>query len=522
MRQVDDVVRKVLNLQPTTTTTTPKIQCTLFEDYAPTRIYSGWCFTPPLAVKTSVDVDLHRLLKHVEIDQHSKSLLGKFASEVNRCRARVYREGANEEDWLCYVNFLGVLSLLFENNTATYKYCLPSTEKDVIASDKFFFEYTQALIGLLAYYDNSGDNYTRSGTLCSAILCEIRARCVEYSSGSTKLVYVEPPRSLTGGGTVMVALDEEAATPQLAMETYINELLGGESAIEARIHLCTAKENEALYATTGECVYMSATHRAYKQASLHCAGDKPLYRHVLFMGHLWFCRAHFFIAKRDAAGLLEVLLAQTESDEQLERATVVLARLLLITKEARMMEEKERYIIENLSTELEDSYNTLIDELTVLTTQFDTELYVKRKIKEKEGVKLALPILPSASGLATKPNMLADVRQAARKRYMEQHPDVAEAQQLLRALHGKLKNHRAGMPLVLQPSGDTAVVVPRIEAMDRATKLGIFEERQGWLESLLSMYSIVDHAFVINSDYHTIFVKELQEVKDAKAQIIKS
>ena len=172
---------------------------------------------------------------------------------------------------------------------------------------------------------------------------------------------------------------------------------------------------------------------------------------------------------------------------------------------------------ENLSTELEDSYNTLIDELTELTAQFDAELYTKRKIKEKEGVKLALPILPASTA---KTNVLADVRQGARKRYMEQHPEVAEAQQLLRALHGKLKNHRAGMPLILQPS--VVAVVPRIGPMERATKLGIYEEREGWLETLLSMYSIVDHTFVINSDYHTIFVKELQEVKEAKAHIINS
>lgn len=509
MRQVDDVVRKVLNLQPTPTTTTtiPKIQCTLFEDYAPTRIYSEWCFATPLVEKATVDVDLHRLLKHVEIDQHSKSLLGKFASEVNRCRARVYTQGASEEDWLCYVNFLGVLSLLFDNNTTVYKYKLPSTG-DVISSDKFFFEYVQALIGLLAYYDGQATD-TRSAALCGAIMSEILARCVEHGS-TTKLVYIEPPRSLTGG--TVVVLEEECA-PQLSMERYINDLLGGESAIEARLHLCTAKENEAMYAATGECVYMSATHRAYKQASLHCVDDKSLYRHVLFMGHLWFCRAHFFIAKRDAVGLLEALLSQTESDEQLERATVVLARLLLITKEARVMED----MTENLSTELEDSYNTLIDELTELTAQFDAELYTKRKIKEKEGVKLALPILPTATA---KTNVLADVRQGARKHYMEQHPEVAEAQQLLRVLHGKLKNHRAGMPLILQPS--VVAVVPRIGPMERATKLGIYEEREGWLETLLSMYSIVDHTFVINSDYHTIFVKELQEVKEAKAHIINS
>lgn len=543
MQEVDKVVRKVLKLDETTES--KEATCTIFEDYSPSRIYNVWRFNAPLAEKNRVDVDLHRLLKHVNLGG-GKSLLGQFSSEVNRYRLRCHGPRApTEDDLLCYLNFVAVLNLLFENNTTPYAYVLASTGK-VIHSDKFLFEYLQTLVTLLAYYDNlisyaegisqeAAQTQTRYCQLCAAILTEILARCREVQPPS-KLLYVEPPRSIgmdprTGNVVVVTSATvtaggEERPSPPLSMREYIQCLLGGEAAVEARLHLCVAKENEVMFRATGECVYMTAAHRAYKQASVRIVGsgcDAGLANHCRFMAHYWFCRAHFFLAKRDATvgeGLLKVLRERAESEEQLEQARLVLARLLLITREAKEMEKNEAVLLDNLSGELEDSYNELIQELTALTTEFDTEFYVKRKIKEKEGVKLTLPVLRQAERNVA---LLADACQEARKRYMEQHPAIAEAQQLLRSLHEKLKNGEGLdglLPVMGNSNSSINIGGDEIGTMDYSIRMGHLREREAWLEYLLSAYSMSDHTFAINSDHHALFERELKSVREAYSQLL--
>lgn len=533
MKQVDDVVRKVLKLDPVVVHTTTR--SIIFEDYVPSRIYNVWRFDAPVSDKNRVDVDLHRLLKHVNLGG-SKSLLGQFSSEVNRCRIRCHGPRApTEEDLLCYLNFVGVLHQLFENNSVPYGYALASTA-EVIRSDKFLFEYIQTLIALLAHYENqisytesvtreTAETHTRYCNLCVAILSEILARTREQRD-PTKLLYVEPPRSIgmdprTGTVVVATTTTEEEHMALLPLKEYIQSLLGGEAAIEARIHLCVAKENEVMYRATGECVYMTGAHRAYKQAATRTGeGDVTLANHCRFMAHYWFCRAHFFLAKRDATngeGLLKVLREHTESDEQLEQAGVVLARLLLVTKEAKTMDESERLIMENLSGELEESYNELINELTAMTKEFDTEFYVKRKIKENQSVKLTLPVLREPERNVA---ILAEVRQAARKRYMEQHPTIAEAQNFLRSLREKLRNGDDTLLVLPDSRGDDHDEETHA-TIDYFERVGHLQEREWWLEYLLSVYSTTDCTFVINTDHYALFERELKSVRDAQHRLIK-
>ncbi len=536
MQEIDQVVSKVLKLEPRTSAPVVKqpvtplsIGCTVFEDYTPYKIYSIWSFGTP-SVAAEVKVDLCRLLRNVDIgnQQQTRQLFARFSDAVNQSRTKAYSSNATEEDILCYLNFMGVLKVLFENNSMRYSYRLDVTE-EVIHSDRFLFEYLQTLVALLANYDrqqanlqnkpeaNAGQLQISLCDLSIAVLTEILSQCDQPNEGN-KLLYIEPPRSISmdQGRGVVVRAESERPTC-LSMKEYIASFLGGPTAIEARIQLCVAKEKEALFAITGECAYMTAAHKAYKQVSLLVKGsEEALYKHSRFLAHYWFCKAHFFLAKRDAADLIEPLNARCESDEQLEKATLVLARLMLVTKEARLMEDNEKDMIENLSIELEDSYNALIEELFSLTALFNKELYDRRETKEKEGVKLGMPVFREEARPVT---VLAEKRQAARKRYMEKHPQIGEAQQLLRSLNEKLKKGEVVGPLLLKPP--TPVAEPLVERIHYWQKIGVFEEREPWLEWIISTYSPIDHEFVISGDLYDTFLKALDEVKEAKKRIIK-
>jgi len=547
MQELDAVIRKTLqldNLLPnlrggsSVNKAATLTECNLFEAFPTQSIQRDWYFSEPVKGTRPVHVDLQRLLKQFDLTQtgvkEARALLVVYANEVNRLKDG---GGSDEESrLLCYINMIDVLNKVFENNATPYTYVVPSTG-ETIASDRFLVEYLCSLLSLLALYNRRAVETTVGGErdqlrakgrlfhLCTEILSEIILLCSKSSdddnnNNSNKLFYVEPLRSLgtdTKGTTVVKTKEQQQGL--LSVCDFVESCLGNGGG-EARYHLCMAKKNEVLYALfkmnkndddEAEVARMSAVYNAYKSA-YELAKDASLYRHARFMAHAWFCRTHLFIVKQCATKLLDLLHNQEESEQELVLAREVLASLLYLTEEARTMEEEERTIIEALEPELEEDYNTMIEELADLTQRFDTELYKNRRVKEVQGMDFSL----SAATVKKETNLLGEVRRDALKKYFETHPEVKECQQLLRIVYEKITKGDANE--WLKPSVTAAASLP-IPAMDHSIRVGYLTERERWLEVLLSFYSLVDHEFTLSANLYEVFTTELEAVKKARALI---
>ena len=560
MKQIDDVVRKAFNMEPKVASVkTQRAKSTIFEDelmkQEDDRIHATWYFHTPIATRSVVTVDLLRLLKQFDINQmgtDAKSLFTQFSSEVNRLKHLCVSQSAREEDILSYLNFIDVLNKVFENNSASYSYSVPSTDDSepyyTIQSDKFLFEYLNTLLTLLAYYNNQALDIglermaatdtamkrdllraeSRLFHLCTEVFTEMLAQCAAPRAPH-KLVYTEPPRSIN---RTTIAMNAERQTLNLPLKEFVCSFLGGEASIEARLHLCTAKKHEALSdlfmlatrldaeeAVDAAISRMSAIHNAYTQAYT-CIADselnKTLYDHARFMAHLWFCRTHLFIVKQSSRTLLEALQNHDETEQELNMARELLTRLMFVTDASMAIEKNDRVMLDLLDADLKKAYLTLLEELHTLCKSFDVELWDNRHIKEMKGLNLTLPI-PEV--IKRQNSVLADARKETLKKCIEKQPAVIQAQQLLRVLLDKLIQSTSNDWLKTfsvggVPTGESDIIV-----MDRSIRIGHLTEREWWLEYILSTYSLVDGQFVITADLHKVFTQELKAVRDAKTLV---
>ena len=578
MKQLDNIVRNTLkaatiptsNTNSTSSTTTLTPRCTIFEDEQPSRIHKEWYFSAPIAAATSsFNIDVLRLLKNTNIIQGSsrpmeeRNLMAIFSNEVSRCKRRVttITSHPKEDDLLCYATLIDLLTRVFENNATAF--CYEVADSEAIRSSDFLYEYIHALLALLAHYNSlaldlgkemQGPPFPtmtrrrellrhqgRSYHLCTEILTEILNQCKAPRGSSYKLLYTEPPRSLSMDprhGVVMAGTTDVHEPATLSMGEFIASFLGGISSIEARLALCVAKKSETLYelfmtdkeegekkklddeALQMAVSRMSSIYHAYKQAYEKVeasAENHGLYQHARFMAHLWLCRAQMLLASHHASPLLEALASATESTEETNEALEVMARLWAITKEGQAMEEHEKEMLDALDEELEETYNELIGQLEILTKQFDTELYENRHIKEKRTIECTLPI---SFVVPREQSVFVEVRRAALKKYLDEQPGMIQAQQVLHRIYDQLiKTDNTVIPTTIATTSSTstmaAVTTNEMMCMEHSQKLAHFIERAWTLEWLLSCYSLMDGTFEISSDYYDVFQKQLVEVREA-------
>lgn len=568
MEQIDKVVRKALNLQPVlgaqSTGVAPRSKSTIFEDNETTDVvHRDWYFSYPGSRGKSITaLDLPRLLKQFDMNRlvrgecDPNTVFTQFTQELNRLKKQCSGgEEAKEEELLCYLNSIDVLNKVFENNTTPYSYSVRSADDNepyyTIQSDKFLFEYLNTLIALLAHYNNQAieravDSVTATTEqtvkrdflrrasnlfhLSTEVLTEILNQC-RAPRETHKLVYTEPLRSMGSASTEQQQQQQQSGN--LPLQEFICSFLGGEAAIEARIHLCNAKKYEMINAlfrlNTGmveedsidaKLARLSNIYHAYKQAYeaiRDCPLNKSLYNHCRFLSHVWFCRAQLLVVKQSSAELLSLLQDHEETEDELNLAREHLARLLYVTAEAKKMEEKERDVLDKLSQELAKSYNMLLQELQSLTKSFDVELYDNRRVKEMKGVDFTLH-MPQV--VKRKNNLFIEARKGARKKFVERMPVALQCQQLLGSLLEKLTQGSVDECLKIFPSSSSVASAGTMDiVMDRSLRIGHLTEREWWLDYLVSLYSHTDGEFTLRGDLYQRFVQELDAVKQTKRQV---
>jgi len=462
---------------------------------------------------------------------------------------------AKESDLLCYLTFIDILCQLFVNNTTPFLYQSGS-------NDTFRFELLNTLLTLLAYYNRQALSLrvehepeplkrkelsrarARLFLLCGEVLKEIDVRCkaTPHEEGRF-IVYRAAPRSLSMDpvkGVIIVADGEEACDDSVDLQTFIESAFGSEKSRLARVELCMAKKHEAIYDvvicgqslkqdTDGKLRMnligrIALIHHAYLKV-VEYTKDSPLneilYRHARFMAHYWLYKAHYTLALHDSIGLLSILVSDTESDEELDRAQEVLARLMFITKEAIAM-EKHQDIVKRLDPLLEAQYSTMLKEVAFLTEKFDRELYVRRGIHEKD-MTLELVIIPERQ---PEKNAFTEARTEAFQEYYQLNPSFSRCRALLRSLTARLKQPTHAKELLSrsttkkqQSSRPTPTIATVIGPMDKPTKLLFLDQRQEWLELFIENFSETDHAFVFNADLYDKFKRELDEVKRGKEEV---
>lgn len=569
MRQLDDTLRKAFNLEPSGNSTaavvaSPHYKSTIFEDGERLQkniIQSAWYFHSLPEGEGVVQVDLRRLLKDydmrqldVEESENAETLLLAYSQEVNRLKKRI-TVSQREDDLLSYIVLIGVINRVFENNSSPYSYVVRGY--GCIQSDKFLFEYLNSLLALIALYNNqaieSGVEREKTTTMtiekkqemlrrearlfhmCTELLSEMLAHC-NAPRATHKLLYKEQPRSLgvdpRTKAIVTSTTTEHPQTPNLPMKEFISSFLGGESSIEARIYLCTAKKHEVTLqllllateenASSPEVIVsaMSNIYNAYKKACEQSESHYSLSNHCRFMTHLWFLRTHLYIVKRSSGTLLETLARREETSEELTRSKGILARLLYVTAEAKVIQEKSGiFMIERLCAELDESYNALLDELDALTARFDIELYKNRNTKEAKGLEFFL--YPHKAATKKEFSYFNEACKLSHQKYnQEKEPLITKCQKLLRAFHDKLvqeeseelkkKNLMNHSRLQKQPQ---QALENKIVPMERALKIGHLTEREWWLDLLISSYSEKDKAFKIEPALYDEFLAEREAVK---------
>lgn len=559
MRQIDDIVRQSLQIEPITV-----IQAhTLFEDSQPALIQSEWYFTSPYANKVrSVTIDVQRLLKYYDLTplkngDQTDSLLGRFTNDLNLYRSRCHDANqlsdVKESDLLRYLNFIDVLSQTFENNVTSFVY--------QVGNDTFRFELLNTLLTLLAYYNTQALSIhveqeseplkrkelsrakARLFLLCSEVLKEIDIKCkVLQPEEGRMIVYLAAPRSLSMDPVkgIIVATDDTSSNGIEAIElhTFIDSMMGGEKSRLARLELCVAKKHEALYdvVTCGQSLKQDIDgklrvnlmgrifliHQAYLKVVNYTKDsllNEALYRHARFMAHYWLYKAHYTLARHDAQSLLPILIEDIENDEELEKAQEVLARLMFITKEAIAM-EKHVDIMTRLAPSLEVQYSIMTQEIAILSEQFDKEIYIKRSTHEKD-----MPLeLQAIQEHPTQQNLFTEARTEAFKEYYQLNPSFTQCRALLRSLTERLKQPTHAKELlarsgIKKQTSTFTTTTPVSIKMTKETKLAVLNERLTWVNLFIENFNQSDHAFVFNTDLYDKFKQELQEIQKTIEQV---
>ena len=565
MQELDAVISKALKfdaLDDEERQRETRRSATIFEQSQPKRICADWYFRAPhsLSCQSTVQIDLERLLKYYDLSSletnqtgDAKLLLRHFTREVDQYRQRyaTWQEKGEESDLLCYLNFIEMLSQLFENSTVPFSY------EHSGSSDKFRFEAINVLLTILAHYNNRAlalipeqvqeallrkelsRSKARFFLLCTEVLAIIENHCIASAAmvspqHTSKIVYQEAPRSLSMDpvkGVIVASMPSDDAGKDgqvsLSLDLFIESMLGGERSIIARRHLCIAKKHEALYdvVTSGQSLSrdpegklrgtilarISVINKAYKDAAelvRDCELNLSLYRHCRFMAHYWLCRAHYILAKHDSRGLITLFEMNQEGEEDLELGLEVLARLIFITDEAMRMEEKESAIMQTLDTTLDGLYQMMINDVQGLMKSFHEELYKKRSRRQKE-MDFTLPLL---SDPPTQQQPFVETRKNISATYFDQNPASAECRQLLRALNERLKQPTKGRELLItnttsSKSSTTSSTKEQdseesVRPMEKETKLEVFRERLSWLELFVANFDENEHEYVFKADLH--------------------
>lgn len=536
MRHIDDEVRKVLHLEPVKDKQAKSQELTtLFEDREVTCISKDWHFESPFIREQSVD--LPRLFKQYQLSdlkygEHAKDLLIHLNREINDVRQR-----KKEFDLLCYLNWIDTLAQSLENNTSAFIY--ETSLYDNISNDSFTFESLVTKLRLLGFYQkqclalksgekDSSRQRARLSMMCSEILTDIYNQCM--TPETNKLVYQIAPRSLGIDPTTgQIRTNIEPVSSATTLDAFILKMLGGESSILARLHLCLAKKQEAIYDVfictqslnhdtdgrireniLGRANLIRTEYQNVLKYAEQSPQNKALVHHARFMAHFWLCRAHYVVGKHDSQSLLEKLLSKTESNKEIEQACDVVSRFCFVSREAIRMEE-QREIMTQLESELEAEYTLMNQDLQEITASLDTELYHGRGIRAKD-VDYTLPSLPEAPN---EQNYFNTSRRNAFKAYFAENPISLQAHQLLRSFNERLKQSGSIVKRAKEEPHRP------LSAMSKATKLGILCEREPWIELLLANYNSEESRFVFN-DAQILYDKlqnELKATQDAIQQV---
>lgn len=560
MKDFDEAISKALHFEPLDNhaKNETKPSATLFEDAQASHICTAWLFRAPKTSSThKVQIDLERLLKYYDLRPlentlgDAKSLIRHFMRDVNACREKYTNNPDEEYTLLCYLNFIEMLSQLFENNNMAFAY------EGSGSNDKFRFETIHILLTILAHYNKRALAITPESStekdllerkemsrskarlflLCSEVLSVLENQCLTQPQATSKIVYHEAPRSLSMDpikGVIIASMSTNEQDMPDNEPSSLDVLLGGGTrSIVARRYLCTAKKHEALYdvATYGQSLSrdpegklrniiitrIGLIQRAYRDGAESVKGcelNTALYNHCRFMAHYWLCRAHYLLAKHDSRGLVMMLETNTESEEDVEIGLEVLARLIFITDEAIKMEETEPVIMSTLDVTLDEVYKLMIHDVQNLLKSLHQELYKKRSRRQKV-MDFTLPVVDSQS----QQNLFAEARKSISISYFEQNPTSAQCRQLLRALNERLKQPNNAQELLT--TSVVNVPQPSVIKMDKETKLALLNERLEWVNLFIEHFNSETNEYAFSSDLDAKMKDQLQRIINGIEQVKK-
>lgn len=488
-------------------------KATYFEDsHTDAIIRRDWCFITPKAIAKPVTTNIGKEVKTCfsALTNEECETLTHFSDYIDKLKTRIDTE-ITPSHLLVYAKLIAILDLVFENNVEAYGYYYtPSDKTKFLLSDHFLFEYLHVLLRIVSYYTQSN----RPIELAIDALREILALCTQALDGegdkTSKIRYNASPNSINNTG--IQTIPERYITPC----DFIRVFLGGLDDIQARIHLLEAKRHESLLQETEDVNLMAIIQQEYALAHQKAKQDTKLWHYTRFMSHFWFCRYHFIVASRESALFLDALSESMESEEDRETARTTLARLLYVLERVREMEATGTDTLHALEQSLLTEYNALVKELSLITMTIDTEIYTKRRLKERTGLSFDIPIptliLPTTT--------LKDVRQAAFKKYLVAHPMMDKAITIIRRIYDTRRHPDS----IIVSNSNTVTTSPPLESashLDNSARFAVLEERARWLKWITSCFILSDSTFAISSDTYPRFIEALREVEETQKEYVK-
>lgn len=485
-------------------------------------LYREWRFVKPKATSKIVATNIAKMVKShfPTLTKEECDSLAYLSVCIDKLKRRVDTETEIGARYLLvYSKLVALLDHVFVNNIDSYAYYLHDESGKFLLSPHFLFEHIHALLCIVAHYTQTDNNAARYGLAADALreILLLSERVLEEEeeggdSDETKMCYIVTPNSISNTTTTTTShgIRERCILPK----DFIRVILGGLGAIRARIHFCEARHNECLYRDSSETHYASLVHREYTLAHQESEKKSKFWHHTRFMAHFWLCRSHFLIASQESSSFLDSLIDGIETEEECEEARKTLARLLYVLDEVNQVEKTDTLTL--LDTPLVREYNTLVNEISLLTKAIDTEIYDKRRMKEQVG--LSFPLTPITSPVSSG---LKDARRDAFQKYIEVHPLIEKSLALIRRVY---ESRRLGLQTITtiaySDRQDAAVEEVCVDHLDNSARCAILGERARWLKWLLTQYSLHDSEFVLSSDLYAVFSDALCETEETQKEFV--
>lgn len=574
------------------------------------------------------------LLARIRFGEHQRNAQGLSAGEMMdtlsealfRLRGHVFSpKNQSRNPALLYATLMRRLSNHFHNNTAPFVYELPRRAQlpaQRYQSDNFCFEYLHALLTLLARMHTraltlpdteqalrgslgetcvsvAGDAESQTMALMTTNVWKQRARyytfCIEVlqeiheacraarecyeKEGRQKFLFVASPENMSSAQPQLtdrqaLAGDERNRSGELLLQ-FIENGLGGEGEIVARIYYLLAKRNEMAYrdmlsrpATNPEWwsslpSLMQSIVTQYEEArqlTKRFSRASQFYKYTKFMCHLWRCRLHGFVALLDATSFLTSLNQQQNTavdatlevpidpsdpfslpcqvDEKLESAKQALVRVKHIVDADAQFLSKWPTLLTELDASARQAYDEVMQQSNELYARLDQEIYVKRRIVptddasmlpaiEQHKFKPGERILNDAGEYLLKEQRnhpLADALLLTESIGIQYHAEVtrsatATATTTTTIQEEVLVEQRQEEEMVDETPLDTKPVYDAddirsspLVSLANDCKLEILRERQRWIAWILSFYDEERETFTLGEAFYAQLLDEQEQV----------